>query len=1101
MRSPIIDNIENNLHDSLTRACRKADTLDIAVGYFHVSGFNELRRSLADIKQIRLIMGDETDRQTAAQLRRGHDPMESIRERVSEMLNNTPDGDSDMLMELYEYCKSGKMEVRLYVDNKFHAKAYILKSDTDADYNSAFIGSSNLSRAGLGYEGGNIELNFLARDIAHVETLSKWYETVWNKSVEYSDELIKLMESTEPYARKQNDKEYVVPRELFKIMANELLDSEVESDHDMLVAFQKIGVINAQDKIRKFGGVIIADSVGLGKTYIGMELIRRAQSEGRNVLVVVPASVKDSWERKMRDFRDINYDKSRLQILTHEKLSRINLDQDSGGKEWKDLCKYDYMLVDEAHRFKKHGMYIDGTYSGNKNHANLTELKAGRDVPCVLLTATPLNNTIHDLKYLIQLFTNESRMKNYDSSLDFSHFDRYKKLEDQIKREQSAGRGESDGVVYDSLHNVIEGLRQQQQPHINGIVNILEEVMILRTRHDISRKYPGLVINDKPVSFQQTSVQQLRCKFPDEYEPLYRNASELLDLLKLPHISMREDSSPQSHSLYLMLLYKRLDSSIHSFVVSLERLLEKDRNLLNMTKRIGWKKAVEGVEMDDDMGLDAYVTSQGDGGQYEDEEAMTALCDDITKMEKFIEANVKPIRTSLEEYLDPKLEMLQSKLDVELGKVLIFTEYVDTAKYLYERISTRGKKKDCVSGQGNLGSNRETEIKIKLFAPLANGYTLDKDEQEIDILITTNTLAEGIDLQDCRTAINYDIPWNPMAIVQRAGRIDRIGSNTRATLINMMPDRRFDEYFLKLLATVSRKVETITSILGTENHILTDKDNVSPKSFGEILLGMGEAETIEEYEKMGRNKLFKSVRSKEEKSSAILGIKEVVNKLDLIKSDFRDYDRAMYCVVEARRADKRGVFAMFRVYDESNGDKLDTITIFRDDKDVCGEVKVEDFLDFIPMHEYVWGRRRTDDLDKPLEEIERYFNNKYFQPMLKRFSQSAMGTRQNVPRVQEYVVQRLDRIKHNESFSDAVEVSDLHGKFTGVVLLDSEASVLSTRLGGRGLRKKIHSMDKDKFVRTVSDFYEQHVQNNPNYTIQRSSNNIKYKNICWGAFV
>ena len=1066
MAEPIIDNMNVKLHDSLKRACMNAETLDIAVGYFHVSGFNELRRSLAGIKQIRLIMGDETDRPTAKQLKKGHDPMESIREHISKMLNNTSEDDSDMLMELYEYCKSGKMKVRLYVDNTFHAKAYILKSDFDK---CAFIGSSNLSRAGLGYEGGNVELNFLAKDMMHVDALSNWYDTVWEASVEYNDDLIKLMRSTEQYARRQNDKEYVTPAELFKIMANELLDSEVESEPDMLAAFQKIGVINAQDKIRKFGGVIIADSVGLGKTYIGMELIRRAQSEGRKVLVVVPASVKTNWERELRNFGSVNQDEPHLQILTHEKLSRIDLSQDSEGDEWDSLCKYDYILVDEAHRLKKYGVYTDGMYSGNKNYANLMALKVERDVPCVLLTATPLNNTIYDLKNLVHLFTNESRMKNYNSSLDFSHFEDYKNLEEQIKKQQRSGKGDS---VYESAkpHDVINDLRQKQEPHIKGIVNILEEVMILRTRHDISSKYPGLTINGKPVSFQQTAIRQMRCEFPDEYGPLYRGANELLDSLNLPHISLRENSSPQSHSLYLMLLYKRLDSSIHSFAVSLERLLDKDRKLLDITKRVGWEKAVEGVDMDKDMRLDTHITQQGGGMRNSDEKAMDMLRADITMIEEFIKNNVKPIRIAPERYIDPKLEMLQSKLDNEIEKVLIFTEYVDTAKYLYERIHTHGKEKDCVSGDGSLGTDRETEMKTKLFAPIANGYTLGKGEREIDVLITTNTLAEGVNLQDCRTAVNYDIPWNPMAIVQRVGRIDRIGSNTRAVMFNILPDKRFDEYFLNLLATVSRKVDTITSILGNENPILTDKDDVSPKSFGDLLLGMGEAESIEEYEKMGRNKMFKSIHAKEEKSTALLGIKEVVSERGLTKTDFRVYDRAMYCVVDARRADKKGVFTMFQVYDESNGDKLGTITIFRDGTSgVCREIEVEDFLDFIPMHEYDNGRRRTTDLDKPLEEIERYFNTNNMQYILKRFSHSAMGTMQKAPRVQEYVMRRLDRIKNHESINDTIEVSDLHSKFAGVVLLDSEESILSAHFGGgRGLKNRIHSTDRDEFITHVN---------------------------------
>lgn len=731
MAEPIIDNRDVSMHDSLTRRCMGADTLDIAVGYFHVSGFNKLRQSLAGIKKIRLIMGDETDETTAKQLRKGHDPREAISERIVEMLNNTMDSEtSDTLMELYEYIKSGKMQVRLYVRSKFHAKTYILRSIYKGVPNeSAFIGSSNLSNAGLGYESGNIELNFLATAMEHVKPLSTWYETIWNESVEYSEDLIRIMKNTEPYARIQNDKEYVTPRELFKIMASELLDTNVESSDDMLAEFQKIGVINAQDKIDKYGGAIIADSVGLGKTYMGMELIRQAQEDGRNVLVIVPASVESNWKRELGNMKGINHDESRLQILTIEKLSRIDLGHDSGRSKWRDLHKYDYMVVDEAHRFKKHGSYADGQYSGTKSHANLTALRTRRDVPCVLLTATPLSNTVSDLKYLINIFTNESKLKKYNSDLDSSHFDEYRKLEAQIKKLQKK-EGRPDGVVYKSQREEIEELKRQQRPHIDGIISILEEVMILRTRSDIGSRYPDLTINGKPVSFRQTVLRHERCKFPDEYIPLYKGVEKLLGRLTLPHISMREGSSPQSRGLYLILLYQRLDSSIHSFVASIEKLLAGDRQLLELTESVGWKKAVGEMELDN-LGLDEYMLSQDGDGSYSDEEAITALCNDIELVEKFIHAKVKPVRTGTARYVDPKKDMLQKILDKEPGKVLVFTQYVDTAKYLYDLVSVSGRTVDCVTGQGDAGTDLDTNMKTKLFAPVANGYTLGPGEQEI----------------------------------------------------------------------------------------------------------------------------------------------------------------------------------------------------------------------------------------------------------------------------------------------------------------------------------------------------------------------------------
>lgn len=1099
MDEAIVDNRNNKMYDLLTKYCVDANALDIAVGYFHVSGFNLLREGMAKIKQIRLIMGNETDRPTAGQLKKGHDLKKLMHEQLADILNDTSEDDSDMLMELYEYIKTGRMKVRLYVHSKFHAKAYVLKGGL---FNLAFIGSSNLSRSGLGYEGGNIELNYLVSDISQAGKLVEWYETVWNESVEYNDELIEIMESTIPYARRQNDKEYVTPKELFKIMANELLHSDVESDGDMLAEFQKIGVLNAQEKIRKFGGTIIADSVGLGKTYIGMELIKRAQNEGKKTLIIVPASVVSNWEREINIFGSI--DRKSLHIITIEKLSRIDLSMDSDGKEWRDLSKYDFIIVDEAHRFKRYGEITEGVYHGNKNYANLMKLKGRRDTPCVLLTATPLSNSVSDLENLITIFTNESKLKNYNSDLDFSHFDEYKKLEEQIKKHQKAERGDT-GVVYTSLpfSEKIEELKQQQQPHIDGIVRILEEVMILRTRSDIGSRYPGLMINGKPISFQQTKLKHSRCEFPDEYRPLYQGATELLNSLTLPHMSMREDSSPQSYHLYLTLLYQRLDSSVHSFVTTLERLLDKDRYLLDMTERVGWENALDGIDLDDvdELGLDEYIQPGRSDDSYNDEEVISELHKDIELIKEFIHDNVSPIRTGIVEYLDPKLDMLQLMLDNESSKVLIFTQYVDTANYLYEKIAVHGKTIDCVTGDGSGGTDKDTNMKVKLFAPMANGYILGQDEREIDILITTNALAEGVNLQDCRIAINYDIPWNPMKIVQRVGRIDRIGSKARARVHNILPDKRFDSFFLNLLYTVSRKVDTITSILGNENPILTGEDDVSPKSFGETILGIGEAESIDEYERMGRKRIFKSIHVKEEKSTADLQIKEIISEMGLVKSDFREYDDTMYCMMKARRGDAKGVFAMFRIYDDSNTDRLDTITVFRNSNGICNKIDKEDFLDSIPLHKYTSGYRRSGEVDRPLEEIKEYFEHNHYEPISQMFSHSRMGTRQKVDNIQDLVMSRLKRIKDYESLDDSVEVSELYGKFTGVVLVGPEVSILKSLFGQSGSRKRVNGMARDEFIKIVSDFYEKHVQNNSNYATQRSGDDIKYKCVCWGAFV
>ena len=844
---PIIDNRRTKMGDALRSYGKDAHTLRMAVGYFHVSGFNTLRTELGGIGKIYIIMGDATDEATAAQLKKGHegDRKEAIRNRMVRVLNDVSgELETDTLMELYRYIQTGKMEVRVYVRNTFHAKAYIFETNKPHP-DVAFVGSSNLSLAGLGYEGGNTELNMLTFESPTIQELLQWYGEVWDNAIPYSDELIKIIQHTVPYARKQNnDLEYVTPKTLFKIMAIEKLDGwdvSMDESADLLTEFQKIGVLNASDKIRKFGGCIVADSVGLGKTFIGMELIREAQVRGQNALVIVPKNVEENWRGELEKYKGIILDKSRLKIMTVDKLSRMDNGLPDDRAELESLkAGYDFVVIDEAHRFRNKGYFAEA-YSGNKNYANLDALKKS-NTQYVLLTATPLNNTVKDLENLVSIFTTETKLKNTKPDLDFSHFGKYDRITEHLKKL------DKDEPDYETRR---EGLIEQRKPHELGITNILEEVIVLRTRSDINERYSNEVIGGRRVSFMPIMVVPNRCKFPSSYMKLYEGVVYLLERLNVPHMSMKEGSTVQLRGLFMTLLYKRLESSIHSFVRTLENLMYTEKDLLEATERYSWKEATEGERVDGE-GLDEYGLGTTRDETMEDGVAKTKLREDIQLITDFIDKHVGPIRRE-SGYVDPKLNMLLEMLQSEAGKVLVFTQYRDTAEYLYNNIKSIDKTVDCVSGTGDLGTDLDTHMKVKLFAPVANSYEPTATEREIDILVATDTLSEGVNLQDCGTVVNYDIPWNPMRMVQRAGRSDRIGSKTKTTVRNILPDEKFDELFLGLLDKVAGKIETIIDILGTENQIVTDEENANPKTIGEAIRKMGDPGDVNAYEKMGKN--------------------------------------------------------------------------------------------------------------------------------------------------------------------------------------------------------------------------------------------------------
>lgn len=1088
-REYIVDNRRATMAKELRECCRGTHTLHIAVGYFYVDGFNILRDRLDSIGKIRLVMGNQTDKPTATDLKRGHE--EAIREQIVRNLNNVSDGpEAETLLELYEYIREARMGVRIYVKNRFHAKAYVFERDepyTDV----AFVGSSNLSGPGLGNEGGNVELNIQSRDTPVVDALLKWYDEIWNDALPYSEELIRIIEHTVPYARKQNDLEFVTPKELFKIMAAEMLDDWDEfadESVDLLAEFQKIGVLNASDKIRKFGGCIVADSVGLGKTFIGMELIREAQARGQNALVIVPKNVEQNWQRELEKYGSVMLDEPRLKIMTIDRLSRMDLGLPDDYAELESLKKrYDFIVIDEAHRFRNKGYYAEG-YSNNRNYANLRILKEA-NTRYLLLTATPLNNTVKDLENLISIFTTETRLKNTNPELDFFHFGEYDKIAGQIKKL------EKDDPAYD---NKLRSLIELRKPHELGIKNILEEVVVLRTRSDINERYSNEVIGGKRVSFIPITVEPNRCKFPPSYMQLYESVVDLLAQLNVPHMVMKTGGTVQLQGLYMTLLYKRLESSIHSFVRTLETLVETEEELLTATEQHGWKEAAKGKRIDDE-GLDEYGFETKHDETMQDKEAMAKLREDIHMVKEFIGKHVGPIRKGWG-YVDPKLDMLLEMLQSETGKVLVFTQYRDTAKYLYDNIRDIGKTVDCVSGTGDLGTNLDTHMKVKLFAPIANNYEPTTEDREIDILVSTDTLSEGVNLQDCGVVVNYDIPWNPMRMVQRAGRSDRIGSKTKTTVRNILPDAKFDELFLGLLDKVAGKITTIIDILGTENQIVTDEEDASPKTIGEAIRKMGDPGDVNAYEKMGRNPLFKNIRTNEKMSEMMLKIQERVRNLGSVR-DYKKRDGVMYSAVMARKTDRKGVFMMFRVVDAAQDEKMNDIIIFRDSDGKFSEVGIDDFLTSIPMDEFEEGILRTDGMERALEAIEEYFKANRFREIQDAFNPARMGTLAKADRVQELVMRRLDRIIANKSLDeDADGAAGLYESLAEVVLRSSEVSLLKKCFGGTNIRDNIHNMPKGRFIEVVADFYRRHVRDSPNYHRQRRSGNISYEKICWGAF-
>jgi len=1148
--SGIIDNRQSELVTEFREMCRGSDRVRIASGYFYVNGFELVKDALIQIRDIRIIMGDETDEVTANEIKTGYEAR--IRRRILNDFDNMDESDDSkiqMMRTLSDYIENGRIKVRIYDKNKFHAKAYLFDSEESRHARAAIIGSSNFSYMGM-TKNGNVELNSIHKNDAELNVLNDWYEDIWNESDEFNSDMLKIIQSTIPYIHKiTHDECYVTPMELFKIMAYEFLDGDIDIQDSILTEFQRIGVTNARRKLDDFNGCIIADSVGLGKTFIGMELIKGAQADGRNVLLITPKNVKNNWESEMkrkdangRRRFEIDTSEERLKIVTITELSRYDLTKttDRGDLDMMKR-KYDFVVIDEAHRFRNKGSFVDtgddgqqrsdgrlpGEYSGIKNYANLNYMRAeGKQF--VLLTATPLNNSVLDLYHLLKLFLNSTTLQNKNSDLRLDDFVDYHKCTAKIKDEKAKEQPDSD---------LIEKKEKERDVHLNGIIKILEEVMILRTRTDISSRYPDLRINQKPVSFVLPQINPERYGLDPKYADIYEGVNTLIQEMHVPHISMiNENSGSVLTGLYKILLFKRFESSIHSFVESLNSLRDKEITMRDEINREGWEKIRNRRRSDPDYDSDviendfelAELISDNSPDQHPDDSTESDILDmikfDLERIDGFMKQYIDKMKKQDHVYDDQKLDCLVAILKKRHGeKVLIFTQYVDTARYLYLNLRQyadyTGQNLDCVTGSNEedpIGTSTDTYDKIGRFSPIANSYEIRDGDREIDIMISTDSLSEGVNLQDCSIIINYDLPWNPMRIVQRVGRIDRIGNLDKTTVFNILPDKRLD-VFLDLVDKLNTKISNISQIIGKDNYILTNDEDNNPRTIGEKIRTMTDTHNFADYERIGRNEMLDSVNGSEQDAIKTLEVKSLIRYLGINKSDFKKYPHPMYSII---RSDKiKGVFVMFRIYDEKRGDKINNVVVHWDQKvDAFRIIQIDEpglhLSDDRILEGDAW--KNGNGASQIRNRIIDHFEREYYQKAKEQFSGVRMIP-DSTNLIQTAITVRLKKICENESLLSSQPETELKKKaeellcvFTGYAISDVGIDHLKKKYFGHlgngqprssAVIQAMNGYEVGKFVQVLGSFYENYIKSNPDYTSRRDENDIVYDIICWGASI
>ncbi|MBD2302991.1 SNF2-related protein [Nostoc sp. FACHB-190] len=796
--------------------------LDIATGFFRIEAWVRLEAAMNQLTNLRLLIGRDPTIRPAESDR--IDLIRYFRRDIQKELEQQ-DLKADykhQIDRIIAYLEQDHIQVRLYgaTNGEFlHAKAYIF------DHYS-IVGSSNFTPAGIET---NRELNVLNKHRGIAEDLRhNWFNEFWNHpsvDVDYKAKLIDALN-----ASKFGSKAYTPYQVFLKVLYEFFKDDSIIGESDRttleLASFQQEGFERAVKLIEKHRGCIVADAVGLGKTFIGLRLLEyylikdRRPSKVPRALVICPAQLRDLvWEKKLEDFQ------IKARVLSHEEISRqaFNIH---------DYARYDIVVVDESHNFRN---------SATNRYRNLLKLVSSgkRNKRVVLLTATPINNSIFDLYHQILLLTRGG--ETYYREWGISNLKTYFK---------ALAKG---GVE---------------------ITELLLQTMVRRSRQDVIRRQQAgeeIRINGKIINFPKRQLEQFTYNFEDTFAGLYKGIANQIDQLKLPAYNIKAfkkrkqkqdvDEIKRNDALVALqkaLYFKRFESSLIAFKSSITnqrnfqtnfyRLLTEQGKLLDSKN---YRKLILVAEDEEESNsvntiiesLDEIDSKDYDLNQLQQqiESDLTILNNIITKLEQ-----IESSAAANTDY-DCKLAAFKHLLKTQLPgqRLLVFSYFKDTANYLYQQLITDttwltqmqvNGKTPVIELLTGATSGKQREEKVKRFAPKANAQSDEElsalQQHPIDILICTDVLSEGQNLQDAGVLVNYDLHWNPVRMIQRAGRIDRLGTDYEQLFIyNCFPEQGLED-LLGLVRRLQERIATIDREVGLDGSVLGE--TISDKSLEEL---------------------------------------------------------------------------------------------------------------------------------------------------------------------------------------------------------------------------------------------------------------------------
>lgn len=827
--------------------------LDIATAFFNVPGFELFAPALSEVGKVRLLLGAEPVPEAVEPTRIPGDPNdpEWTRRQVRHALEQLDmglkrsvdllpfDDHTDRAIRLLlEALHNGKIDCRRYTRNFLHAKAFLFRTAGGG----TIVGSSNLTYAGMRR---NLELNLGQYADPVVEKVEQWYDTLWENAEPFdlAELFDRLMAEFPPYM--------IYLRTLLALYGQELDQESQESTRPgeiPVTTFQQHGIWRAMRILKEFGGVVIADGVGLGKTFIAGEIIRRYRENRQRVLLICPAALRDSTWRKFQDRFDIQ-----IATVSYEQLAGDQYFGGTGDALGSFVDEYQLVVIDEAHNYRNP--------DSPARAGVLRRLLMGKRRDVVLLTATPVNNSLWDLYHILRFFAKQDAL-----------------LADR-------------GVL--SIRERFEDAMREDPFDLNPdlLYPIIDATTVKRTRRFVKKHYENDLIKlpggrQIPIHFPRPvpstinyDLDSVLPGFLDEVEAALAPAAGHPELTlaryqpeNYPVGKLPQDSDLAIVGLIRSGLLKRFESSCYAFGKTLGKMV-REHDLFIKALDSGYVVRKELLHelsaASDDDEISELLESSREHSEPAAQFNVDALRRDVLRDRSVLE-RLRTKAAIVAPDSDPKLAALVDELAAiaeqaeaeaidrddqqQKRKVLIFSFFADTVDWIEDYLAVaidgddrlkafRGRVVSVAGEDGRGGISRRDAVwgfaPESAEAPEANSQDADR----FDIMLATDVLAEGMNLQQCRNVINYDLPWNPMRLVQRHGRVDRIGSpHDRVFLRTYFPDVQLDR-LLNLEGRVRRKLAQAAASVGVEVAPIVDGAE-RDASF---------AETRDEIEKLRRN--------------------------------------------------------------------------------------------------------------------------------------------------------------------------------------------------------------------------------------------------------